>query len=67
MQQVTSWNLVCDRFPIVAFVKLIAVFVYAFAIWPYKKKREAIAAFLKCGYRQIKKKKDYSRVFKTLL
>ena len=48
--------LVCDRFPIVAFVKLIVAFVNAFAIWP-RKKKEAIAAFLKRGYRQIQKKK----------
>ena len=27
MQQITSWNLVCDRFPIAAFVKCIAMFV----------------------------------------
>ena len=50
---ITSWNCVCDRFFIVAFVKLIAVFVNAFSIWPRKKK--TIAAFLKHGNRQIQK------------
>ena len=48
MQQITSWNLVCDRFPTVAFVKIIVVFVNAFAIWP-RKKKGVIAVFLKRG------------------
>ena len=51
---ITSWNCVCDRFFIVAFVKLIAAFVNAFAIWPRKEKK-TIAAFLKRSYRQIQK------------
>ena len=49
MQQIISYNLVCDKFPTVAFVKLIVVFVNAFAIWPRKKR--VIAVFLKRGYR----------------
>ena len=53
---ITSWNCVCDRFFIVASVKLIAAFVNAFAIWPRKeKKKKTIAAFLKRSYRQIQK------------
>ena len=47
----------CDKFFIVAFVKLIAAIVNAFAIWPrkekQKKKTKTIAAFLKLGYREI--------------
>ena len=58
----------CDRFPIVAFIKLIVAFVNAFAIWP-KKKKKAIVAFLKHDYRQIlkKKTKGYSHIFKMRL
>ena len=48
----TSWKTYSDRFFIVAFVKIIAAFVNAFAIWPRKEK---------------KKKKNYSHVFKTQL
>ena len=47
---ITSWNCVCDRFFIVASVKLIAAFVNAFAIWPRKekkKKKKTIATFFK--------------------
>ena len=52
---ITSWNCVCDRFFIVAFVKLIVVFVNAFAIWPRGGKKKTIATFLKRGNRQIEK------------
>ena len=38
--RITSWNCVCDRFFIVASVKLIAAFVNAFAIWPRKEKKK---------------------------
>ena len=43
----------CGRFLIVAFVKLIVTFLNAFALWLKKKKkrREAIATFLKRNYR----------------
>ena len=52
---ITSWNCVCDRFFIIAFVKLIVPFVNAFDIWPRKGEKKTIVAFLKCGYRQIQK------------
>ena len=52
----TSWKTYFDRFFIVAFVKIIAAFVNAFAIWPRKeKKKKTIAMFLKRSYRQIQK------------
>ena len=54
----TSWKTYSDRFFIVAFVKIIAAFVNAFAIWPRKekkKKKKTIATFLKRSYRQIQK------------
>ena len=42
----TSWKTYSDRFFIVAFVKIIAAFVNAFAIWPRKeKKKKTIATF----------------------
>ena len=65
-KEITSWKTYYDRFfivvfvkliasfvkLIVAFVKLIVAFVNAFAIWPRKEK---------------KKKKNYSRIFRTWL
>ena len=59
----------CDRFFIVAFVKLIAAFVNAFAIWPRKKKKKkTIVAFLKRGYSQIQKNiQGVVAAFKTRL
>ena len=38
--RITSWNCVGDIFFIVAFDKLIVVFVNAFVIWPRKEKKK---------------------------